>query len=213
MGAIHTTKAAMATRIEKLEQRLAAMASSGAGASISHEGKDFFYLASVAQVQASVAVTRGAACASEPRGATVKLDPKRDEDVRQARLPQSFLLSEVGRTSSIIPTPPSDPIVQNEAFTSHVVSAETSSSAAMRMATSVVRSPLFSTIELMASGVDVALVFCVGVTLCERGSVTATSAKIREDIAEEQYLTHTLRVETTWHAATERMEFTITARH
>ncbi|OAE35992.1 hypothetical protein AXG93_93s1310 [Marchantia polymorpha subsp. ruderalis] len=39
-------------------------------------------------------MTRSDARASEPRGATVKLDPERDEGGRQARLPQSFLLSE-----------------------------------------------------------------------------------------------------------------------
>ncbi|OAE32414.1 hypothetical protein AXG93_3671s1330 [Marchantia polymorpha subsp. ruderalis] len=62
VGATSTTEVAMAARIEHLEQRLAAMASSGAGASISHEGEDFSYLASAAQVEASVVVTRAMLC-------------------------------------------------------------------------------------------------------------------------------------------------------
>ncbi|OAE29005.1 hypothetical protein AXG93_3036s1320 [Marchantia polymorpha subsp. ruderalis] len=85
----------MAARIEQLEQRLAAMAGTGASSSTFHEGEDFPYLASAAQVEASVAVTRGAARALEPRGATGELDPQRGEGGRQARLPQSFLLSEL----------------------------------------------------------------------------------------------------------------------
>ncbi|OAE25997.1 hypothetical protein AXG93_1712s1770 [Marchantia polymorpha subsp. ruderalis] len=84
----------MAARIEQLEQRLAAMAGLGASTSTSYEGEDFSYLASAAQVEASVAVTRGGARTSEPRGATVELDPQRGEGGRQSRLPQSFLLSE-----------------------------------------------------------------------------------------------------------------------
>jgi hypothetical protein len=69
-----TIEATMATRIEQLEQRLV-------------------YMASVAQIEASVAVTRGITRASEPRGATVELDPQRGEAGRHAKLPQSFLLS------------------------------------------------------------------------------------------------------------------------
>ncbi|OAE26131.1 hypothetical protein AXG93_1085s1030 [Marchantia polymorpha subsp. ruderalis] len=57
-----------------------------------HKEKDFSYLASAAQVEASVVVTRGVARPLEPREATGELDPKRDEGGRPARLPQSFLL-------------------------------------------------------------------------------------------------------------------------
>ncbi len=59
------TKLAMATRIEQLEQRLATMASfqrqshSRGEAPTSYGGDDLFYMASVAQIEASVAVTRG----------------------------------------------------------------------------------------------------------------------------------------------------------
>ncbi|OAE21614.1 hypothetical protein AXG93_939s1220 [Marchantia polymorpha subsp. ruderalis] len=76
-SATSATESAMAARIEQLEQRLAAMASSGASTSTSYEEEDFPYLASAAQVEASVAVTRGAARALEPRGATGELDPQR----------------------------------------------------------------------------------------------------------------------------------------
>ncbi|OAE22971.1 hypothetical protein AXG93_2717s1010 [Marchantia polymorpha subsp. ruderalis] len=146
----------MAARIEQLEQRLAAMASSGASTSISYEEEDFSYLASAAQVEASVAVTRGVARALEPRGATGELDPQRGEGGRQARLPQSFLLSEVGRTSSIRPVPLSDLSGRTETSTSRVVDTDTPSSAVTRMASSVMKSPLFSSTELIDSGIDLA---------------------------------------------------------
>jgi hypothetical protein len=76
-----TTEAAMATRIEQLEQRLTTMASfqhrshSKGEVPTSYGGDDLFYMASVAQIEAFVAVTRGITRTSEPRGATVQLDP------------------------------------------------------------------------------------------------------------------------------------------
>ncbi|BBN09580.1 hypothetical protein Mp_4g20850 [Marchantia polymorpha subsp. ruderalis] len=166
----------MAARIELLEQRLAAMVGLGASTSTSYEGEDFSYLASAAQVEASVA----------PRGATVELDPQTGEGGRQSRLPQSFLLSEV--------------------LTSSVVDADVLSSAVMRVTTSVLRSPLFSATELMDSGIDLARVFRVLATSCERGRVTATSAEIREDMVEEPSSTSIMFEETTWQAATARMK-------
>jgi hypothetical protein len=72
-----TTEVAMATRIEQLEQRLATMASfqhrshSRGEAPTSYGGDDLFYMASVAQIEASITVTRGITQTSEPRGATV----------------------------------------------------------------------------------------------------------------------------------------------
>ncbi|CAM6076652.1 unnamed protein product [Sphagnum tenellum] len=60
-----TTEVAMATRIEQLEQRLATMASfqhqshSKGEAPTSYGEDDLFYMVSVAQIEASVAVTRG----------------------------------------------------------------------------------------------------------------------------------------------------------
>ncbi|PTQ38247.1 hypothetical protein MARPO_0052s0045 [Marchantia polymorpha] len=130
---------AMAVRIEQLEQRLAAMAGLGASTSTSYEGEDFSYLASAAQVEASVAVTRDGAHASEPRDATLKLDPQRAT-------------------------------------------------------------------ELMNSGIDLARVFRVAATSCERERVTATSAEIREDTVEDPSSTSTLFEKTTWQAAAARME-------
>ncbi|PTQ27347.1 hypothetical protein MARPO_0204s0011, partial [Marchantia polymorpha] len=171
-SATSATKSAIAARIEQLEQRLAAMVSSGASTSTSYEEEDFPYLASAAQVEASVAVTRGAARALEPRGATGELDPQRGEDGRQARLPQSFLLLEVGSTSSMRPVPPSDLSGRSETSTARVVYTETPSTA----------------------------------TLCERGSITATSAEIGETIGEELSSTTSSSDESTWQAAAARME-------
>jgi hypothetical protein len=160
-----TIEAAMAARIEQLEQRLATMASfqhrshSGGEAPTSYGGDDLFYMASVAQIEASVAVTRGVTRASEPCGATVELDPQRGEASRQARLPQSFLLSEVVRTPSMVLTPPIEPTVGLTASTSRVVDTDRSSSAVLRMVTSVLGSPTFSASDLMASRIDLARVF------------------------------------------------------
>ncbi|BBN20292.1 hypothetical protein Mp_8g17980 [Marchantia polymorpha subsp. ruderalis] len=205
-SATSATESAMAARIEQLEQRLATMAGLGASTSTSYEGEDFSYLASAAHVEASVAVTRGGARTSEPRGANVELDPQRGEGGRQSRLPQSFLLSEVGSSSSMRPAPPTDTRVRTEVLTSSVVDAYVPSSAVMRMATSVLRSPLFSATELIDSGIDLARVFRVAATSCEHGRVAATSAEIREDTVEDPSSTSTLFEEMTWQAAEARME-------
>jgi hypothetical protein len=39
-------------------------------------------------------------------------------------------------------------------------------------------SPSFSASDLMASGMDLALVFCLVATLCERGNVATMSAEV-----------------------------------
>ncbi|OAE31779.1 hypothetical protein AXG93_3072s1020 [Marchantia polymorpha subsp. ruderalis] len=106
VSATPTIEATVVAWIEHLEKRLAAMASSGVGASTSHDGRGLLK------------------CKCSP---------------------------EVGKTSSMIPTPPRDPVVRTEASTSHIVSVETSSSATMEMATSMMRSPLFSATELIAT--------------------------------------------------------------
>ncbi len=65
-------EAAMAVRIEQLEQRLATMASlqhrshSRGEVSTSYGGNDFSYMASVTQIEAFVAMMRGITRASEP---------------------------------------------------------------------------------------------------------------------------------------------------
>ncbi len=215
-----TTKAAMATRIEQLEQRLATMASfqhqshSRGEAPTSYGGDDLFYMASVAQIEASVVVTRGVTRASEPRGATVELDPHKGEAGKQARLPQSFLLSEVVRTPSMVSTPPIDPTMEPTASTSRVVDMDISSSVVSRMVTSVLGSPTFSANDLMASGVDLTGVFRLVATLCERGSVVTTSAEVCEgvdvgqlvvgDVVVEQLVVS--GVDNPWQAATAKMD-------
>jgi hypothetical protein len=71
----------MVARIEQLEQMLVTMASlqhqshSRGKFSTSYGGNELFYMASVAQIEAFVAVTRDITQASEPSGATVELDP------------------------------------------------------------------------------------------------------------------------------------------
>jgi hypothetical protein len=91
----------------------------------------------------SVGVTRGVIQALEPRGATMELDPHRGEVGRQARLPQSFLLFEVVRTPSMVPTPPIEPTVGPVALKSRVVDMDVSSSAVSQLAISVLGSPSF----------------------------------------------------------------------
>ncbi len=59
----------------------------------------------------------------------MELDPQRGEASRQARLSQSFLLSEVVRTPSMVPTPPIEPTTGPAALTSHVVDTDVSLSA------------------------------------------------------------------------------------
>jgi hypothetical protein len=148
----------------------------------SYGGDDLFYMASVTQIEASVTVTRGITRASEPHGATMELDPQMGEVSRQARLPQSFLLSKVLRTPSMVPTSPIEPTMGPIALTSHVVDTDVSSSVVSRMVTSVLGSPTFSANDLMASGVDLTRVFRLTSTLCERGSVVTTSAEVCEGV-------------------------------
>ncbi len=89
----------------------------------------------------------------------MELDPQKGEACRQARLPQSFLFSEVVRIPSMVPTPPIELIVGLAASTSCVVDTDVSSSAVLRMATSVLGSSSFSASDLMVSRVDLVLVF------------------------------------------------------
>ncbi len=62
--------------------------------------------------------------------------------------------------------------------TSHVVDTDVSSSVVLWMAISMLGSPSFSASDLMASGMDLALVFCLVATLCERGNVATMSAEV-----------------------------------
>ncbi len=188
-------------RIKQLEQRLATTASfqhrshSGSEVPTSFGGDDLFYMASVAQIEASVPVTRSIIRALEPHGATVELDLQRGEADRQAKLPQSFLLSEVVRTPSMVPTPPIEPTVGPVTSTSRVVDTDVSSNAVLRMVTSVLGSPSFSDSDLMASRVDLAHVFRLVTTLCERGSVVATSAEVCEGVDVGQHVARDVAME------------------
>ncbi|OAE23721.1 hypothetical protein AXG93_4776s1030 [Marchantia polymorpha subsp. ruderalis] len=104
------------------------------------------------------------------------------------------------------PVPPSDLSGRTETSTSRVVDTDTPSSAVTRMASSVMRFPLFLGTELMDSGIDLARVFCAAAPLCERGSITATSAEIGETICEKLSSTTPSSDESTWQAAAARME-------
>ncbi len=170
-------------------------------------------MANVAQIEAYVAVMRGVIQASEPRGAPMELAPQRGEAGRQAKLPQSFLLSEVVRTPSIVPTPPIESTVGPAASTSRVVDMDRSSSAVLRMVTLVLGSPTFLTSDLMASRIDLARVFRLATTLCERGSVVAMNVEVCEgvhvgqpmvgDVAMEQLMIS--GVDSPWQATTTKM--------
>ncbi len=84
----------------------------------------------------------------------MKLDPQRSEAGRQARLPQSFLLSKVVTTPSMVPTLLIEPTVGPTASTSHVMDTNVSLSAVSQMVTSMLGSPTFLANDLMASRVD-----------------------------------------------------------
>jgi hypothetical protein len=82
------------------------------------------------------------------------------------------------------------------------------------MATLVLGSPSFSASDLMASGVDLAHVSWLAATLCERGNVATTSAKVCEgvdvgqpmagDVAMEQLVI--LGVDSPWQATGAKMD-------
>jgi NAD-dependent oxidoreductase involved in siderophore biosynthesis len=82
----------------------------------------------------------------------------------------------------MVPTPLIKPTLGPAASTSRVVDTDVSSSAMSRMVTSVLGSPTFLASDLMASRVDLARVFQLATTFCERGSVVATNAKVSEGV-------------------------------
>jgi hypothetical protein len=111
-------------------------------------------------------------------------------------------------------TPPIKPIMGPTASTSRVVDTNVSSSEVSHMAISVLGSPSFSASDLMASGVDLTLVFQLTATLCERGSVAIMSVGVCEgvdvgqpvarDVAMEQPVI--LGVDNPWHAMIAKMD-------
>jgi hypothetical protein len=82
------------------------------------------------------------------------------------------------------------------------------------MVTLVLGSPTFSANDLMASGVDLTRVFRLVATLCERGSVVATSAKVCEGVDVGQLVVGDVVVEqpvvsgvdSPWQAAAAKMD-------
>jgi hypothetical protein len=62
-------------------------------------------------------------------------------------------------------TPPIEPTMGPATLTSRVMDMDVSSNAMSRMSTSVLGSPSFSASDLMASGIDLALVFRL-ITIC-----------------------------------------------
>jgi len=82
----------------------------------------------------------------------------------------------------MVPTPLIELIVGPATSTSRVMDTDVSSSAVSQMATSMLGSPSFSPNDLMVLGVDLAHVFRLIATLCERGSIDATSAKVCEGV-------------------------------
>jgi hypothetical protein len=114
----------------------------------------------------------------------------------------------------MVPTPPIESILGPMALTSRVVDMDVSSNVVSRMATSMLGSPSFSANDLMASGVDLAIIFQLVASLCERGSVVTTSAKVCEgvdvgqpmakDVAVEQPMIS--GVDSPWQAASAKMD-------
>ncbi len=82
----------------------------------------------------------------------------------------------------MVPTPPIKSTMGPTLLTSRVVNTDVSSSVMSQMVTLVLGSPSFSTNDLMSSRVDLTSVFWLVATLCERGNVTATSAKVCEGV-------------------------------
>jgi hypothetical protein len=89
-----------------------------------------------------------------------------------------------------------------------------SSSAVLQMVTLVLGSPTFSASDLMASGIDLARVFRLAATLCERGSVVVMNVEVCEgvdvgqpvagDVTMEQLMIS--GVDSPWQATTTKMD-------
>jgi hypothetical protein len=118
------------------------------------------------------------------------------------------------KTPSMVPTPPIKLTMGLVASTSRVVDTDVSSNAVSRMATLVLGSPSFSASDLMASGIDLALVFQLVPTLYERGSVTVTSVEVCEGVDVGQPVSGDVIVEqavrsgvdSPWQAATAKID-------
>jgi hypothetical protein len=82
----------------------------------------------------------------------------------------------------MVPTPPIESTMGPATSTSRVVDMDVSLSVVSRMATLVLGSPSFSASDLMALGVDLTPIFRLATTLCEHGSVVATSVEVCEGV-------------------------------
>lgn len=99
------------------------------------------------------------------------------------------------RTPSLVPTPPIELTMGPTTLTSHVVDTDVSSNAVSQMATLVLGSPSFLASDLMASRVDLAFVFRLAATLCERRSVVAMNVEVCEGVAVGQPMVRDVVVE------------------
>jgi hypothetical protein len=114
----------------------------------------------------------------------------------------------------MVPTPPIELTMGPMASTSCVVDTDVSSSVVLWMVTSVLGSPSFSASDLMVSGVDLARVFRLTTTLCERGNVAAKSVKVCEGVDVGQPVVRDVIVEqplisgvdSPWQAAMAKMD-------
>jgi len=114
----------------------------------------------------------------------------------------------------MVPTPPIVPTMGPTASTSRVVDTDVSSNVLSRMVTSVLGSPTFSANDLMVSGINLTRVFRLRATLCERGSVVATSAEVCEGVDVGQLVAGDVVVEqpvvsgvdSPWQVATAKMD-------
>jgi hypothetical protein len=82
----------------------------------------------------------------------------------------------------MVPTQFIKPSMGLATLKSHVVDTDVSSSAVLRMVTSMLGSPSFSASDLMASRINLVRVFRLAATLCECGSVAVMSAKVCEGV-------------------------------
>jgi hypothetical protein len=114
----------------------------------------------------------------------------------------------------MVSTPPIELIMGLTAWTSCVLDKDVSLSVVPRMATLVLGSPSFSASDLMALGVNLALVFWLEAMLCERGSVAAMSADVCEGVNVGQLVARDVAVEqpmisgvdSPWQAAMAKMD-------
>lgn len=181
-------------------------------------------------VEARAAVTRGKAKAQEPHGAAVELDPQRGEGGRQARLPQSFLLSEVVRTPVMVPTLAVDvvltsvnsqnnldsvtgaqkkregqdnlhPDTEGRPFGAAVAAANTN----LGSAKALCEVPLFSATQMQTVGFEVAEVFKLAASFCANAVEGQLDQNSTTPSCEKAGKDLPDEKEPTWHAAAARL--------